>query len=55
VIKREKKYGGDLKFKNYEDLEKKFKSKEIHPKDLKNSVSDYLIEVLVPIRKYFKK
>jgi|TARA_Y100000310_G_scaffold72227_2_gene68260 tyrosyl-tRNA synthetase len=55
VIKRDERYGGDLTFENYECLEEKFKSKEIHPQDLKNSVSDYLIEVLVPIKKYFKK
>lgn len=54
-IKRDKKYGGDLKFKDYESLEKVFLKKEVHPLDLKNSVSEYLIKIIDPIRKQFKK
>lgn len=54
VIKRDKKFGGDLIFDNYEDLEKDFANKKIHPLDLKNSVSDYLCDIIEPIRKAFK-
>ena len=54
-IKRDKKYGGDLSFKNYEELEKVFLKKKIHPLDLKNSISEYLIKIISPIRKQFKK
>jgi len=54
-IERDKKYGGDLTFTNYKDLEKVFLKKEVHPLDLKNSVSEYLIKVITPIRKQFKR
>ncbi|MBL7147820.1 MAG: tyrosine--tRNA ligase [Nanoarchaeota archaeon] len=53
-IERDKKFGGDLSFNNYKDLEKSFTKKELHPLDLKNSVSKYLIEIISPIRKQFK-
>ena len=53
-IKRDKKFGGNLKFTKYEDLEKDFTSKKIHPLDLKNSVSEYLIKIITPIRKAYK-
>lgn len=55
VVKRSEKFGGDISFNNYNDLEKEFINKNIHPEDLKNSVSEYLIEILEPIRKVFKK
>jgi tyrosyl-tRNA synthetase len=53
-IKRDKKFGGNLKFKTYEELEKDFTSKKIHPLDLKNSTSEYLIKIITPIRKAYK-
>ena len=54
VVKRDNKFGGDLIFKDYKDLEKAFVSKKIHPLDLKNSVSDYLCSIIGPIRNAFK-
>lgn len=48
-IERHEKYGGDLKFKNYNDLESSFKRKEIHPLDLKNAVSEKLVEMFEEI------
>lgn len=53
-IKRNPKFGGNVKFTNYSDLEKAFRNKELHPLDLKNFVSDKLIEIITPIRKQFK-
>ena len=53
-IKRDEKYGGNLSFNSYEELEKVYLKKEIHPLDLKNSVSEYLIKIIGPIRKQFK-
>ena len=53
-IKIKRKYGEDLEFENYEELEKYFKNKEIHPLDLKNAVAENLIEMLKPVREYFK-
>jgi tyrosyl-tRNA synthetase len=53
-IKRPEKFGGDLKFETYEDLEKAFAKKDVHPLDLKNALSGYLIEIITPIRNKFK-
>lgn len=54
-IERKKKYGGDITFKNYEELEREFKEKKIHPQDLKSNVSRELTKILEPIRKHFEK
>jgi len=53
-IKRDKKYGGNLKFKNYLGLEKAFESEELHAADLKKAVSEYLEKIIAPIRKIWK-
>ncbi len=39
VISRPEKYGGDLSFSSYADVEKAFAAKELHPLDLKNGVA----------------
>jgi len=51
IIKREKKFGGDVSYENYEDLEKDFISKKIHPLDLKNAVADEINFILINFRK----
>jgi tyrosyl-tRNA synthetase len=51
VIKRDKKYGGDLVYKNYEEVEKDFVSKKLHPLDLKNGVADEINNLLENFRK----
>jgi tyrosyl-tRNA synthetase len=51
IIERDKKYGGDLIYENYEKLEKDFTDKKIHPLDLKNTVAKEINELLKPIRK----
>ncbi len=53
-IKRAEKFGGDLSFDSYEELEKAFVGKKVHPLDVKNSLSEYLIEIISPIRTKFK-
>jgi len=54
-IIREKKFGGNLKFDNYTELEKIYKEKKLHPLDLKKSVTESLIEILEPARKHFSQ
>ena len=49
-IKRPEKFGGNLEFKNYEEFEKEFENKKIHPLDLKNACVEYLVEVIKGIR-----
>ncbi len=53
-IKRDKKYGGDLKFKSYDELETFFAGKKVHPLDLKNAVGEYLEKIIAPIREKWK-
>ncbi|MBL7055623.1 tyrosine--tRNA ligase [Candidatus Woesearchaeota archaeon] len=50
-IERPKKFGGNLEFDNYKDLETAFQKKELHPMDLKISTSQYLNRLIEPIRK----
>lgn len=51
IIKRDKKYGGDIEYKTYEILEKDFVNKKLHPFDLKNTVAKEINDLLDPIRK----
>lgn len=53
-VTRNEKFGGDLNYKSYPELEKDFVSKKLHPLDLKNSVSRYLWKIIEPIRKAWK-
>ena len=54
VIKRDKKFGGNLKFKSYEEMEKIYAEGKLHPLDLKKAVAEYLEEIIAPIRKNYK-
>ncbi|MFA5020269.1 MAG: tyrosine--tRNA ligase [Candidatus Pacearchaeota archaeon] len=51
VIKRDKKYGGDLVYSNYEEIDKAFKSKKLHPLDLKIAVAEEINNLLAVFRK----
>ena len=51
TVKRDKKFGGDVSYSNYEDAEKDFIEKKLHPMDLKNAVALEIIEILKPIQK----
>ncbi|MBM4240337.1 MAG: tyrosine--tRNA ligase [Euryarchaeota archaeon] len=51
IIERPEKFGGDLKL-NYSELESRYAEGKLHPLDLKNAVSKYLIEILGPVREY---
>ena len=54
VIQRDEKWGGDLTYTSYEELEKDYAGKQLHPQDLKNAVAEWLIVKLEPARKYFE-
>jgi tyrosyl-tRNA synthetase len=54
-IDRPSKYGGNMTYDKYINLEKDYNQKKIHPKDLKDSVSIYLNRVIEPIRAHFTK
>lgn len=53
-IKRSEKFGGDVIYASYEDLEKNYADKKLHPMDLKNAVSEWLIKKFEPARIYFE-
>ncbi|MGY5858383.1 MAG: tyrosine--tRNA ligase [Candidatus Thorarchaeota archaeon] len=55
VIKRSEKFGGDLEFTSIDEFEKQYSDNKLHPMDVKQAVSDYLVELLEPARKYFEK
>lgn len=54
-VKRPEKFGGNLAFSNYNELEKAFAEGRLHPMDLKNSVALHINELLNPVRKHFTK
>lgn len=54
-ISRDEKYGGDLEFSSYGDLEKAYVEGGIHPMDLKNCCAGYIDELLAPVREHFEK
>lgn len=54
-IERPKKFGGNLKFSSYKELEKAFNKKELHPQDLKTAVAYYINKLLEPVRVHFEK
>ncbi len=54
LITRSDKFGGNLKIKNYAELEKAYMSGKLHPMDLKNAISEFLIKFLEPVRDHFK-
>ncbi|OPY31481.1 MAG: Tyrosine--tRNA ligase [Methanomassiliicoccales archaeon PtaU1.Bin124] len=55
VIKRPEKFGGNLSFSSYSELESTYLAGKLHPMDLKNGVAETLAEVLAPTREYFHK
>lgn len=54
TINRDEKWGGNLEYKMYSDLEKDYAQKKLHPQDLKAAVAEWLIQKLEPARKYFE-
>jgi tyrosyl-tRNA synthetase len=49
-VERPEKFGGNLTYENYDDLETDFVSEELHPQDLKNAAATHIDDVLTPIR-----
>ncbi len=54
-IERNAKFGGDVEYTSYRELEKDFIKKELHPMDLKKAISRETNILLEPIRKNFSK
>jgi len=53
VIERPEKYGGNVSFGNYAELEKAYVEGKLHPMDLKAALAKEIDKMLEPIRKDF--
>ncbi len=54
-IKRPEKYGGEVEYNSFADLEKDYSEGKLNPPDLKPAVIKYLNQLLDPIREHFEK
>ena len=55
TINRPQKFGGPLEFGTYSDIESTYAAGDLHPMDLKTGASETLIQILEPVREYFKR
>ena len=49
-VERPEKFGGNVDYTDYNQLESDFAAKKLHPTDLKQTVGNYLVKVVAPIR-----
>ncbi|HET6516995.1 MAG TPA: tyrosine--tRNA ligase [Nitrosopumilaceae archaeon] len=49
-VERPEKFGGNVEYSNYSQLESDFGAKKLHPTDLKQTVTNYLVKIIGPIR-----
>ena len=49
-IERPEKYGGNVSYSKYNELEIDFAENKLHPGDLKQAVGEYLVKIISPIR-----
>ena len=49
-VERPEKFGGNVSYTDYTQLENDFSQKKLHPSDLKQTVANYLIKIISPIR-----
>jgi len=49
-VERPEKFGGNVSYTDYNQLETDFAEKKLHPGDLKQTVGSYLVKIISPIR-----
>lgn len=54
-IERQKKFGGDVSFQNYGELERAYLEGKLHPLDLKNATAFYINGMVEPVRRHFTR
>ncbi|MFH1391132.1 MAG: tyrosine--tRNA ligase [Candidatus Diapherotrites archaeon] len=54
-LERPEKFGGNISFGSYVELESAFAKGSLHPMDLKQGTTKYINELLEPVRKHFEK
>lgn len=55
LVERPAKFGGNIEFKSYEEMEKAYRKGDVHPLDLKETLAKELNEIIKPIREHFEK
>lgn len=55
VVERLQKFGGPVILNNYENLERLFKERQIHPLDIKSKAIELLDKLLQPVRRHFEE
>ncbi len=50
AIERPEKFGGNVSYTSYQQLEKDFAEKKLHPSDLKSAAGKYVSDIIRPIR-----
>ena len=53
IVERAAKYGGNVTYINYSDVEYDFIQKRVHPVDLKNATATHINKIIEPVRNYF--
>jgi tyrosyl-tRNA synthetase len=53
LLERPAKYGGNIEFSSYSELETLYLQGKVHPQDLKDSVSREIASILEPLRRHF--
>jgi tyrosyl-tRNA synthetase len=49
-VERPEKFGGNISYADFNQLETDFAAKKLHPTDLKQTVGSYLVKIISPIR-----
>lgn len=50
IVERPEKFGGNVNYTDYAQMESDFGSSKLHPTDLKQTVANYLVKIIGPIR-----
>jgi len=53
-VERPDKFGGNITFGTYNELEKCFAEGKLHPADLKNMTAKYINQAVEPVRRHFE-
>lgn len=54
-IERPEKFGGNISFKTFSELEKVFSERKVHPMDIKATLSKLLDQLIEPVRRHFEE
>jgi len=54
-VERPAKFGGDIEYKSFSELQSDFATGKLHPMDLKTATAKHVNQLLEPVRKHFSK